>query len=65
MASKEVSQFDSTIRKEISAIEQSTLEARQELEQKILDAQLGKSPAEPDEQKPSATQSPSTPNKPV
>ncbi len=64
MAIEEVSKLGGSVRKEIASIEQSTMEARIALEQKILDAQLGISPAEPDEQAP-PTQSSTTPSKPV
>ncbi len=65
MAIDEVSKLGGSVRKEIASIEQSTLEARMALEQKILDAQLGKSPAGTDEQEPPATQTSTTPSKPV
>jgi hypothetical protein len=53
------------IGKEITAIEQATLDARMAIEQKILDAQMGKSADEPDEPKPPAAPSSTTPGKPV
>lgn len=65
MAIEEAKQLRGTIGKEITAIEQATLDARIALEQKILDAQLGRSSDAPEEQNPSATQSPTTPSKPV
>ena len=63
MVIEEAKQLRGTIGKEITAIEQATHEARLSLEQKILDAQLGRSPDAPDEQ--SAAQSSTTPSKPV
>ena len=63
MAIEEAKQLRGTIGKEITAIEQATHEARLSLEQKILDAQLGRSPDAPDEQ--SAAQSSTTTSKPV
>jgi len=63
MAIEEAKQLRGTISKEITAIEQATQEARLSLEQKILDAQLGRSPDASDEQ--SAAQSSTTPSKPV
>jgi len=65
MAIEEAKQLRGTISKEITAIEQATHEARMSLEQKILDAQMGKSSDEPDEQKPPVKQSSTTPSKPV
>ena len=65
MAIEEAKQLRGTISKEISSIEQSMLESRLALEQKILDAQLGRSPDPSDEQKPPVTQSSTTPSKPV
>lgn len=65
MAIEEAKQLRGTISKEITAIEQATLDARLSLEQKILDAQLGRSPAASDEQNPSAAPPPATPSKPV
>jgi len=65
MAIEEAKQLRGTISKEITAIEQATHEARMSLEQKILDAQLGRSPDAPEEQNPSAKQSSTTPSKPV
>ena len=43
MAIEEAKQLGGSIRKEIASVEQSVLDARMELEQKILQAQLGKS----------------------
>jgi sec-independent protein translocase protein TatB len=63
MAIEEAKQLRGSIGKEITAIEQATLEARLSLEQKILDAQMGRSPDASDEQP--ATQSSTTPSKPV
>ena len=63
MAIEEAKQLRGTISKEITAIEQATQEARLSLEQKILDAQMGRSPDASDEQ--SAAQSSTTPSKPV
>ncbi|MDD5384028.1 MAG: Sec-independent protein translocase protein TatB [Gallionella sp.] len=65
MAIEEAKQLRGTISKEITAIEQATHEARMSLEQKILDAQLGRSPDAPEEQNPSVKQSSTTPSKPV
>ncbi|OGS99582.1 MAG: twin arginine-targeting protein translocase TatB [Gallionellales bacterium RIFCSPLOWO2_12_FULL_59_22] len=65
IAIEEVNQLRGTIRNEVSAIEKASNEARLALEQKILDAQTGKSSATPDEQKPSVTQPSTTPGKPV
>ena len=65
MAIEEAKQLHGTIRKEITSIEQATLDARMALEQKILQAQLGESPAAPEEQNPPVKQSPSIPSKPV
>ena len=65
MAIEEAKQLRGTIGKEITAIEQATLEARLSLEQKILDAQMGRSPDASDDQNSSATQSSTTPSKPV
>lgn len=63
MAIEEAKQLRGTIGKEITAIEQATQEARLSLEQKILDAQMGRSHDSSDEQPvaPSST----TPSKPV
>lgn len=63
MAIEEAKQLRGTIGKEITAIEQATQEARLSLEQKILDAQMGRSSDAPDEQP--VTQSSTTPSKPV
>jgi len=63
MAIEEAKQLRGTISKEITAIEQATQEARLSLEQKILDAQMGRSPDASDEQP--AAQSSTTPSKPV
>ena len=65
MAIEEAKQLRGAISKEISAIEQATLDARIELEQKILDAQMGKSPDTPSEQNSTVKQSPNTTSKPV
>lgn len=65
IAIEEAKQLRSTIGKEIDAIEQATLQARIEIEQKVLDAQLGRTPPAADEPKPPAVQSPTTPSKPV
>lgn len=63
MAIEEAKQLRGTIGKEITAIEQATQEARLSLEQKILDAQMGRSPDASDEQR--VAQSSTTPSKPV
>ncbi|MFZ2524172.1 MAG: Sec-independent protein translocase protein TatB [Candidatus Ferrigenium altingense] len=63
MAIEEAKQLRGTIGKEITAIEQATQEARLSLEQKILDAQMGRSSDVSDEQP--VTQSSTTPSKPV
>ncbi|WP_435627753.1 Sec-independent protein translocase protein TatB [Candidatus Ferrigenium straubiae] len=65
MAIEEAKQLRSTIGKEITAIEQATLEARMAIEQKVLDAQMGKTTDESDETEPPAAQSSTTPGKPV
>lgn len=65
MAIEEAKQLRGIIGKEITAIEQATLDARMAMEQKILDAQMGKSADEPDEPKPPAAPSSTTPGKPV
>ncbi len=65
MAIEEAKQLRGAIGKEITAIEQATQQARLELEQKILDAQMGRSSDAPDEPSPAATQSSAIPNKPV
>jgi sec-independent protein translocase protein TatB len=65
MAIEEAKQLRSTIGKEIDAIEKATLEARMAIEQKVLDAQMGKAPDEPDEPKPPVAPSSTTPGKPV
>jgi len=63
MAIEEARQLRGTISKEITAIEQATLDARLALEQKILDAQLGRSSDATDEQSQPAASSPA-PRKP-
>jgi sec-independent protein translocase protein TatB len=50
IAIEEAKQLRGTISKEITAIEQATLDARLALDQKILDAQLGRSSDSTDEQ---------------
>lgn len=65
MAIEEAKQLRGVISKEITAIEQATLEARMAMERKILDAQMGKSDDEPGEPPPAAAQSSTTPDKPV
>ncbi len=65
MAVEEAQQLHGAIGKEITAIEQATLEARQALEQEILDAQPGKPPDAPPEQNPPVKQSSDTTSKPA
>jgi len=65
LAIEEAKQLRSAIGKEISAVEQATLEARQALDRKILAAQQGLPPDVPEEQDSSATQSSTTPGKQV
>jgi len=65
MAIEEAKQLRSSISKEITAIEQATLQARMEIEQKVLDAQMGRSHDAPDEQNPPVKQPSITPGKPV
>lgn len=65
MAIEEARQLRGTIGKEISAIEQATLEARTALDKKILDAQMGISSDTPEETKPAEIQSSTTPSQPV
>ncbi len=48
IAVEEAKRLSGTIREEVASVEQSVLNARMELEQKILQAQLGKSPDGPD-----------------
>jgi len=62
---KEAKQLRGSIGKEIASVEQTMQEARMALEQKILDAQMGKSTDTPDEQKPSVKQSSTTTSTPV
>jgi sec-independent protein translocase protein TatB len=57
MAIEEAKQLGGSIRKEVASVEQSLLDARLALEQKILDAQSGKSSGSPAEQNPPVTQS--------
>lgn len=64
LAVEEAKQLRGAISEEVSAVEQSIQQARLELEQKILDAQMGKPPANPGE-KPAVAQTPSTPDKPA
>jgi len=65
MAIEEAKQLHGTISKEITAIEQATLDTRVALAQKIMDAQLGRSPDAPTQQNSSTNQSSATPSKPV
>lgn len=65
MAIEEAKQLGSSIRKEVTSVEQSLQDARMELEQKILDAQTGKSSGTPGEKSPPAAGSSTTPSKPV
>ena len=64
LAIEEAKKLRGAIGKEISAVEQVTLEARLALEQKILDAQMGR-PSGGDEQDTSSSQSATTTGKPV
>ena len=65
MAIDEAKQLHGAIRKEITSIEQAALDARLALEQKILQVQVGDSPAASNEQSPPVAQSSTTPSKPV
>ncbi|MCR4298760.1 MAG: Sec-independent protein translocase protein TatB [Gallionella sp.] len=65
LAIQEARQLQASIKENLSAIEQSTREAILTVEQKILQAQSDISPATPDEQNPSAAQTPGRPSKPV
>ncbi|OGS95236.1 MAG: twin arginine-targeting protein translocase TatB [Gallionellales bacterium RIFCSPLOWO2_02_FULL_57_47] len=65
LAIEEAKQLRGSIGKEIASVEQTMQEARMALEQKILDAQMGKSTDTPDEQKPSVKQSSTTTSTPV
>ena len=65
MAIEEAKQLGSSIRKEVTSVEQTLQDARMELEQKILDAQTGKSSGAPDEKSPPASGSSTTPSKPA
>ncbi len=49
MAIEEAKQLGGSLKKEITSVEQSMNAARMELEQKILQAQMGESPAAPGE----------------
>ena len=64
MAIEEAKQLGGSIRKEIASVEQSVQQARMELEQKILQAQTGVSPAAPDEQAQHNAPSPTPARKP-
>ncbi|MFZ2302268.1 MAG: Sec-independent protein translocase protein TatB [Gallionella sp.] len=65
LAIEEAKQLRSSIGKEISSVEQTMQEAKMALEQKILDAQMGRSTDTPDEQNPSVKQTSTTTNTPV
>lgn len=65
LAIHEVRQLRTDIKENLSAIERSTHEAMLTAEQQILQAQYTTPPVTPDEQNPSATQTSSTPGKPV
>lgn len=65
LAIEEAKKLRGTVRDEIDAIERATLEARMAIDQKVLDAQTGRSPAAPAEQKTSGAQSSATPDKPA
>lgn len=65
LAIEEARQLQADIRKNLSAIEQSTHKAVLTAEQKILQAQYGIRPATPDKPDPSAAQPPDTPSKPA
>ncbi|HYR05183.1 MAG TPA: Sec-independent protein translocase protein TatB [Gallionella sp.] len=65
LAIEEAKQLHGSIRKEIVAIEQSAQDAKLTLEQKILQAQYGKSPEASDKQGTSVMRPPTTPSKPV
>jgi len=60
MAIEEAKRLRDDIGKEIDAVERATLEARMAIEQKVLDAQTGKSSRDAP-----AAQSPTPPGKPV
>ena len=57
LAIEEAKQLGGSIRKEVASVEQSLLDARMELEQKILDAQSGKASDSSGEPSPPVTQS--------
>jgi sec-independent protein translocase protein TatB len=63
LAIEEAKKLRGTIRDEIDAIERATLEARMAIDQKVLDAQMGRSSAEAAEQKTSGAQPSATPDK--
>lgn len=65
MAIEEAKQLHGAINKEITAIEEATLEARTAIEQKILDTQTGTWTNEPEEHKTAEAQSSTTPGKPA
>lgn len=65
IAIEEAKQLRNIIGKEITAVEQAALEARLAVEQKILDAQKGRSSDVPGKQEPPVAQPPTTPGKPV
>ncbi|MDO8463806.1 MAG: Sec-independent protein translocase protein TatB [Gallionella sp.] len=65
LAIEEAKQLRGTIGKEIASVEQTMQEAKMALEQKILDAQMGRSSDAPDGQKPSVKHPPTTTNTPV
>jgi sec-independent protein translocase protein TatB len=63
IAIEEAKKLRGTIRDEIDAIERATLEARMAIDQKVLDAQTGRSSAATSEQKTSGAQPSATPDK--
>jgi len=65
LAIEEAKQLRGSLGKEIASVEQTMQEAKMALEQKILDAQMGKSTDATDEQKPSVKQSSTTTSTPV
>ena len=65
LAIEEAKQLRGSLGKEIASVEQTMQEAKMALEQKILDAQMGKSTDATDEQQPSVKQSSTTTSTPV
>ena len=65
MAIEEAKQLGNSIGKEVASVEQTMLDARMALDQKILEAQLGFSRDKPDEEISSTASSSTTPGKQV